>query len=521
MHKYSTHGILFVWLLLPNFALIVETPVNTWQGTGLLIIALLLVCLPAVFTGIWRTFYLINIPVAFASGFITSYILYYHIPVTIGLVHSILDTNFRESFEVLHHHIPATLLSISGFITYLLLSLSQGRNAIIHRDKFIAATLWAIIILIYYPYLNFNLHERFNIFFNNSFINNSYPFNIARTFSRVWIDRTAKQHSSINPPVITPVNRDRKELYVLVIGESVRNETFGKELRSSNWTSRFDNLIYYDDVLSQANFTSASIEMLLTGTEPRDLPGSIPNLILWQKAAGCYSAVISNNSTYEFNRDADLKDSEGDSGVTHYTRFDHDMLPIAASLIHNSNHQKLCLVLHMVGSHADYAARYDSRFAKYPLIGDDIGKTRAAYRNTIVALLDFMDQLIRIINRDDRFTFLAFISDHGENLMEINGLKEHVTMTPTSYELMVPMLFWASQSFINANTSRWTKLRDQRHTAVSNAYLMPTFLDAMGILKQVEASHGLTPSLFTDITPRPRYYVTPDMVLHPERDMLR
>ena len=278
MHKYLIHWILFLWLLLPNFALLVETPINAWQGAGLLIIALSLVCLPAVITGFWRAFYLINIPVALVSGFITGYIFYFHLPVTIGLAHSILDTNFRESSEVIYRHIQATVLSVSGFITYLFLSINHGREVITHRGKFIAAALWSIVILIYYPYLNFNLHERFNIFFNNSFINNSYPFNIARTVSISLLDRMAKQQTTITLPVIKSGYQNRNELYVLVIGESVRNETFGEELRNSDWSIRFDDLIYYDDVLSQDNFTALSIESLLTGTEPRDLPRQVPNL---------------------------------------------------------------------------------------------------------------------------------------------------------------------------------------------------------------------------------------------------
>jgi len=521
MPKTFIHWLLYAWLLLPNFALLFETPVNVWQGAGLLIIAIALVNLPAVVTGSWRTFYIINLPVALVSGFITGYIFFYHLPVTVGLAHSILDADFRESFEVVSRHIPATVLSVSGFIAYFLLSVKRGREVITHRGVFSAAALWCIVILVYYPYLNFNLHERFNTFFNISFINNSYPFNIARTLTRSWLEREANHDTKISLPAISTVQRDRNEIYVLVVGESARNETFQKEFRGSALSGRVENLIYYDDVLSQANFTALSIRLLLTGTEPREMPASGPDLILWQKAAGCYTAVISNNTSYDFNREAELSDTEGNSGVTHYTRFDHDMLPIAASLIRNGNHRKLCLILHMVGSHADYAARYDSRFSKYPLIGTDIQQTRAAYNNTIVALMDFLNQLIRIINRDDCYAFLAYVSDHGENLMEINGLKEHVTMTPTNYELMVPMLFWASQSFIDANTARWKTLKDNRHAAVSNVYLMPTFLDAMGILHQVGVRQRLLPSLFTGFIPRPRYYVTPDMALHAERDMLR
>ena len=125
------------------------------------------------------------------------------------------------------------------------------------------------------------------------------------------------------------------------------------------------------------------------------------------------------------------------------------------------------------------------------------------------------------MRREDAYAFLAYVSDHGENLMEINGLREHVTLTPTRYELRVPMLFWASRAFIEANRTRWEKLNRNRHAAISNASLMPTFLDAMGILAQADPGRHLSPSLFTDFTPGARHYITPDMALHGEQDMLR
>jgi hypothetical protein len=60
--------------------------------------------------------------VALVSGSIAGYTVYHRLPVTMGLVHPILDTNFRESFEVMHRHIPATVLSIFGFFAYLMVA---------------------------------------------------------------------------------------------------------------------------------------------------------------------------------------------------------------------------------------------------------------------------------------------------------------------------------------------------------------------------------------------------------------
>ena len=521
MDKKIIHGILFCWLLLPNFALLIVRPTDWRQGIELLLISYFLLCLPTVVTDKWRTFYLLNLPVALISGFVAGYVYYYHIPVTIGLAYSVFDTNMRESLEVLQRYLPAVLISVAGFIIYLILTLTGGHGLIKRRSKLTAAALWTLLLTIYYPYLDFELHERFNIYFNNAFIRNAYPYSLARSTYRAWGERTPGNQENISLPAITTKIQDRNEVYVIVIGESVRNETFKNEVINSHWTDRFNNIVYYDDVLTQANFTSLSIKMLLTGAGLPEPKKQSHTLLEWQKAAGCFTVVLSNNSTYDFSRTADLVDSGGDSGVTHYSRFDHDLLPIAASLIRSNGHKKICITLHMVGSHADYKARYENKFSKYPLTGSEIEKTRAAYKNSIVSLLDFLDRLINLLTENNCYAFLAYVSDHGENLQEIKGLKEHVTMTPTRYELKVPMLFWASESFIENNNKRWRKLITNRHTAVSNAYLMPTFLDAMGILEQADGGHTLLPSLFTTFNVQPRYYVIPDMTVHTEKEMLR
>jgi glucan phosphoethanolaminetransferase (alkaline phosphatase superfamily) len=521
LSHHLIHSYQYFWLLLPNFAYIFIHPVGLLQGGGLLIISLSLFFIIYLITDSWKIFYLINLPLAFLSGFISAYIIIFQIPITIGLIHSIFNTNMTESLEVMQRYILWTFASSIGFFVYLYITLFKMHSKISMRNYMVLPSIIGLFIVIYHPYLIFELHEKFNIVLNKTFVIHAYPYNIVRTTKKVIIDKQTKKNIKLNIPKISIINNNGNEIYILVIGESAREKTFTEIAKDTKWLAKTNNFIYYNDVMTQANFTSLSIDMLLTGAVYPNQVNTLPSLLHWQKAVQCTTAVISNNTSYKFNNFADISDVEGDSGVTHYTRFDHDMLPIIESLVFNSNYKKLCITIHMVGSHANYKARYDSKYEFYPVKGNKIEKMRAAYKNTIVSLQDFLKQLTDIFENIDADIMLAYTSDHGENLGEINNLFEHVTLTPTHYELMVPMLFWANNNYIKNNRTKWKKLASNNEIAISNANLVPTFLDGMGILHEINKKVTLPDSLFSDISPMDRIYVTPDMEIHEENDILK
>lgn len=517
----SIKAVLIFWLMLPNLGLLWLSSLSYWETFGLMTFSWMILSLAAVFVSTWQNFFLLNFPLAICSGLIASYTFVYQNPITIGLMHAVFETNFGEIIEVFQRQLLVTFIWLTGCASYLLLTFKLGNLPIKRRSLLLALGVWSVIVVIYHPYAIFELHERFHIVVNRSFIQHAFPYNLIETTYEVWRDRNRKDDQTLVLPKIRITQSDAREVFILIIGESVREASFTEVGVEQHWFSKFRNLVYYPDVLAQANFTSLSVDMLLTGAKQPDQINGNPTLLHWQKAAGCWTVVLSNNTSNGFNRIADINDTKGDSGVTHYTRFDHDFLPIIKSLIRDNNRKKLCITLHMVGSHANYTARYDKKFSKYPLIGSETDKLRAAYKNTIVSLQDFLNQLIRIIDVEETRSFLAFTSDHGENLREINNLIEHVTMTPTRYELRVPIIFWANANFISENNQKWQKLYHNRDQPTSNAHLLPTFLDSMGILEQARVERQLSQSLFGSIRTEDRAYVTPDFRIHGEQDILK
>jgi glucan phosphoethanolaminetransferase (alkaline phosphatase superfamily) len=190
-------------------------------------------------------------------------------------------------------------------------------------------------------------------------------------------------------------------------------------------------------------------------------------------------------------------------------------------LIRRNASGRLCVTLHMVGSHSMYRERYERRFAVF----DDDARSeslafRNGYRNTIVMTQDFAAKVIRMLSQRDADTFLVYTSDHGENLAEIGHLVEHVTPKPTEYELHVPMLFWACDQFVRHHPGAWRALRANAALPVANVNVLPTLLDAMGVLSEARHVYPYGPSLLRPAHAAVRQFYSPDFALHDEPDML-
>ena len=509
------------WLAAPAVAQLgISAELPTAFAAGLLAMTAGALALPVAWTGRIRGVLLSLAPLALLSGFASAYLWVYRTPLTAGLIQSLLATDSREALEQAGRYAGIAVACLTGWAAYLYCAWSLPREIEVpYRRGLLAGAAWTLLLAIYYPYVQFELYHRLDVIADLSFVRKSYPLNLVFIGSDLHAAATLPRFEDdvadqALPPLPSPypLTGDEREVYVLVIGEAAQAHIW-EELDPLR--SRAD-VAYFGDALAQANLSRASVEMLVTGAATLPDARALPTVIDWQGAAGCQTAVISNSSAFRFAKRADIRHA------TPKEEHDHDLLPVIEGLVANRSLRKLCLVVHMIGSHQDYRARYAERFARFSTDGypEGAGFT-GAYRNSIIASQDFLRSLMDMLARGDESAFLAFTSDHGENLREINDLLEHGTMTPTEYEMRVPMLFWASPAFIAGNTERWEQLRRNRGAPVSNGHVLPTLLDAMGILEAAQRRYAFAGSLLREFPGGPRRYVTPDFHEHPETDLLR
>ena len=152
------------------------------------------------------------------------------------------------------------------------------------------------------------------------------------------------------------------------------------------------------------------------------------------------------------------------------------------------------IVLHTKGSHFSYASRYPREFAKYQpeCDGVDGACSKAqlinAYDNSILYTDAFLhDVMTRLA---DKKAVLIYTSDHGESIDENRHF--HATPKPLAppEQLDVPLLFWASEPYLNAspaNKKAFEQLQlaekssKTAKTEVGHANLFDSMLGCLGI----------------------------------------
>jgi KDO II ethanolaminephosphotransferase len=166
---------------------------------------------------------------------------------------------------------------------------------------------------------------------------------------------------------------------------------------------------------------------------------------------------------------------------------------LAASMAKHPKGRQV-VVLHTKGSHFSYTSRYPREFARYQpeCSGVDGACSKAelinAYDNSVLYTDSFLHSLIQSLA--GKKAVLIYTSDHGESIDENRHF--HATPKPLAppEQLAVPLLFWASEPYLNANPSNKTaferlqlaaKSSNATKTSVGHANLFDSMLGCLGI----------------------------------------
>jgi len=517
----------FAWAGLPAL-------VYAWQtaraghpigAAAMLLVSIGALLLPSLWARSIRGFLLSLLPFALLTVCMVCYAVEYRSPIMPGFVSTVLITDPRIDLEEIAHYWWILAASVACAILYAAVAVSFRAAPLRGRAYAAGWAIWGLVASVYAPYAAQWLWMNRGISVKDTFLSRAYPQSLYYAAEPVWTASREAQPGDRTPigdkyGVAPPARPAGRELFVLVIGETQREATW-HELEG-RLPAAGGNLVRFHDVLAQANWSRQSIPFVASGALTPQDELALPTITDWERWAGFATAVLSNNADYRFGRGADVKTILGErADVLRYNRYDHELLPMLAQLLGHEGLDKLCVTLHMVGSHGVYRERYEPRFGRFPVdLDDGLQATRNEYRNTIVMAQDFVRRLVERLEHYDGAAFLAFTSDHGENLREINGLVEHVTMTPTEYELKVPMFFWANDRYVRAHEEAWRALHANAARPVANDNVVPTLLDAMGLLEQAKRVYRYGRSLMREAPDEARFYYTPDYARHPERDML-
>lgn len=414
-------------------------------------------------TAIWSLF-----PIIFLCAFnLVLLSIFDRGPIAVDMYLNLLSTNAGEAGEVLNNILPVLVAIVILYIPLLTfasisiktnVSLAANRRKTLRRNSISALCLSAIMLAVCHIRVS-SYRELDSIFPVNAIYNLFLA--VERT---AQIDNYHETSRNFKFDSRSEHEKECREVYVIVIGETARSINFGINGYSRNTTPHLLNtegVISFTKAYSQSNTTHKSVPMLLSGVSAENFNDIIyqRSIISAFKEAGFHTVFIScqkpNHSYIDFfGQEADeslyINGDDVDSGKQ---PTDYDCLPLLEKAIENSGN-KLLVVIHTYGSHYNYHERYGEADAVF--MPDQPSEARAenvkslvnAYDNTIIMTDKLLHSIIAQLQTSNVVGGMFYVSDHGENLYDdVRHRFLHASPLPSWYELHVPMVMWLSQKY--------------------------------------------------------------------------
>jgi len=425
----------------------------------------------------------------------------YGIVIDQKILTDVLETDLSEASEQLtwplFRHIllmgvlPSTLLALVR-VTY-----RPWRREMMMRSGVILASAALLSTLVFAEFKEFSLFGRSNMELR-MYINPSYPL-----YSLIKTVRSRMEISSEPPRVVAAdakrTGKVNRSAVVLVLGESARAEEFSLNgyPRATNNQLGSRGVLSFTDVHSSGTDTAESLPQMFShlgrskfghGDAKR-----YENVLDMLQRAGVGVVWRDNNSGSKGVADRvpfeDLSNGKDQALCSGGECFDEILLRKMERIL-GDNMREMLVVLHQKGSHGpSYYKRSPKEFKRFlPECGqDDVQNCDRqsiinAYDNTIVYADYLLGKVIDLLNMQDYPTAMLYVSDHGESLGE-NGIYLHglpYSIAPRQ-QTHVPMIFWASETYLREKAIDMDMMKRQQHRSLSHDSLFHTLLGLFNI----------------------------------------
>lgn len=517
-NKYGWMTLLFFLLLLPNLAVMFRSSDlmgDIPKQAAYLFFSCLILIVPALLFKAKLYFSLSGL-FLILSPIEIGHVLLNKMPISIGLMSAILNTNNQEAFELIY--------SLKGYVIFFLLILIlyywvlftriENKPIFTVKGKIVVFSLFAIFNIALWGMMWKMVDYTDGAIYrmratNSSFLmkyKKIYPCDLIAATAEVFamereIDRMQEQLKDFSFQAEQQDTIPGKEIYVLVIGESGRYGNYslnGYNRPTSPLLDKQENLVSYSKVLTTSNLTNIAIQQILTRATPDN-----PDIAYKEKAlpdafieCGFNTAWLASQSS----SDRFVKRITADMDYTFFSTTDFDsadnydgkLLPHLDSVL-SRNKQKQLIVIHTLGSHFRYNARYPESFCRFtPSLHENTGYDVVSpsnkevlvnsYDNSICYTDYVLNEIIRKVDDEKAVSAIVYLSDHAENLYDDErNLAVHGNTEPSIYELHIPLFIWTSAAYRNARPEKAEAIENHKEKKVSTSNLFHSFLDIAGI----------------------------------------
>ncbi|MBQ7311901.1 MAG: phosphoethanolamine--lipid A transferase EptA [Alistipes sp.] len=279
----------------------------------------------------------------------------------------------------------------------------------------------------------------------------SYTVNSVRYYNA---ERKRNQKEILLPDAT--ITNSRKEVVVLLIGESARRQNFSLYGYDKKTNPLLENqAVTALTAKSAATYTTAGVKAILDHKPTDKLYEILPNYlyragvdVVWRTANWGEPPV----HIEKYQKVADLKSTYPDADE----RYDGILTVGLKEVVESSTADKVLIVLHTSTSHGPtYYSKYPSEFEHFTPVCTTVEMAKAvreelinAYDNTILYTDYLVNEVIESMKSlTDYRSCVIFISDHGESLGENNLYMHGVPMAMAPKEQVeIPFIVWTSDS---------------------------------------------------------------------------
>lgn len=279
----------------------------------------------------------------------------------------------------------------------------------------------------------------------------SYTVNSVRYYNA---ERKRNQKEILLPDAT--ITNSRKEVVVLLIGESARRQNFSLYGYDKKTNPLLENqAVTVLTAKSAATYTTAGVKAILDHKPTDKLYEILPNYlyragvdVVWRTANWGEPPV----HIEKYQKVADLKSTYPDADE----RYDGILTVGLKEVVESSTADKMLIILHTSTSHGPtYYSKYPSEFEHFTPVCTTVEMAKAvpeelinAYDNTILYTDYLVNEVIESMKSlTDYRSCVIFISDHGESLGENNLYMHGVPMTMAPKEQVeIPFIIWTSDN---------------------------------------------------------------------------
>ena len=292
-----------------------------------------------------------------------------------------------------------------------------------------------------------------------------------------------------------------EEVHILVIGESSRRDSWSVYGYSRPTTPYLESIksqvVFFTDAISDANATVYAVPMVLSGIGPEAFTFSAfhGNLLDLGKEAGYFSVWLANqdpgpSSLVGVAADASTYTYQPKKATYFIYPPDEVLLPaLDRQITHKGT--SLFIGMHVYGSHAPYLNRYPRAFAHFETTQqgaaahlDDGGAQNAlidSYDDSILYTDWFLGQVIQRARKLDVPVTVTYLSDHGEDLQQLDGRSGHGATDYSPHAFEIPAFIWMNSAYRSAHPDKVAALIANASREVRSHDFFYSLADLMGI----------------------------------------